>query len=646
MAGALIVLGLWGCSDDAPVAPPGVVAIYDAPELTVLTPYPSDRYTVADDTPTGLRVDIGPGKTTDLIVRPGSEETVAELSARDGFSTTGGLVVTFSGPVDIAGVATSADPELDPGVEPKDATAFADPTTSPLLLVDVDPDSPEFGTARGLIVRWWETPADDYYLEAEYTLVAQPAEPLRPRTRYMFAVTDQLRARDGGAVHRSPLMDSLLTGSDPYANKVATSLAVLQSELGVNVARLSLASTFTTGTVHAELAALAAAARQAEPPALVEPWSVETPLAEDGRIRFRARYASPEYRAEDGRFVVEGGQPTVQVDTDLEVFMAVSNATSSAPRPVVIYAHGLGGDKDGSWGTASRLADLNAAVFAIDSPHHGSRLGEGQSDTTAVFNFFGIDAADSSFVIGRARDNFRQMAADQLELVRLIATLGDLDILPEGAPDGVPDLDVSRILYIGHSFGAVQGPSIFALAPEVEHAVWNVGGAGLMTLLRDSGTFSLLVNALKPQGTTDGAVARFFAVAQAIVDPGDPLNYAHYGTVEALSGVENWKPRDVLLQEVIADNIVPNSTTRALARAARLRQIDAIQPISGVPQVDSPLHDGLGEAVGAISQFDRMEGDKKASHGELIFSPEGRAQYVEFFRSALEDGDATVVAPY
>ena len=85
--------------------------------------------------------------------------------------------------------------------------------------------------------------------------------------------------------------------------------------------------------------------------------------------------------------------------------------------------------------------------------------------------------------------------------MKIIGALDTLDILPPGNPYGIPDLDTSRILYIGHSFGSVQGPLIFGLAPEISHAVWNVGGAGLMMLLRDSGTFGILVNSLKPPGT-------------------------------------------------------------------------------------------------------------------------------------------------
>ena len=80
------------------------------------------------------------------------------------------------------------------------------------------------------------------------------------------------------------------------------------------------------------------------------------------------------------------------------MFLAFSDSAHSGPRPVVIFQHGLAGDKDGSWGTAERLAELNAAVFSIDSPEHGSR-GDG-SELTAVFHFFGIDEKTQVFDIG------------------------------------------------------------------------------------------------------------------------------------------------------------------------------------------------------------------------------------------------------
>ena len=231
---------------------------------------------------------------------------------------------------------------------------------------------------------------------------------------------------------------------------------------------------------------MAKAARAAPPPAQGDPWSL---VKTDGtEVRFRATFAAPEFRKphpagqplafDDGKWQTgKDGAPIAQSTAQLETFLDFSDSTKGGKRPVVIYQHGLGGDKDGAWGTAQRLAALSAngvAVFAIDSPEHGSRAPAGSSGSliSSVYGFFGIDPTTQAFDIERARDNFRQMSSDQLELVRFIETLGKLDQLPldaqgNPAPDGVPDLDLSRILYIGHSFGSVQGATIFALAPEI-----------------------------------------------------------------------------------------------------------------------------------------------------------------------------------
>ncbi len=646
-----------GCGDAEPIKPvdapepPGVEVLYGPAAETNLVPYPSDRYTVADPaTATGRRVALGPGATADPLVL-GYPVTVEELNAMDGFSTTGGVAVSFAAPIDIHGLVT--DPDADPPViDPaRDASEY---TTkgSPLVLVDVDPASPERGRAVGLVPRWWAQEADGYYPTDEFTLVAQPAEPLRPATRYLFAVTAELHGHDGRSVSRSAAMDELLTAppADDYAAEVAAGLDELEASLGIARDEVRLATAFTTASVREGVVAMAEVARAAPTPPLSQPWEVETPTEADGRVRFRAVFDTPEYRRPmpDGKWEMVDGKPVVQKTVGLELFLAFSDGTHSGPRPIVVFAHGLGGDKDGCWGTAERLAPIDAAVIAIDSPEHGSRSADpDQNPITASFSFFGIDEATQSFDIGRARDNFRQMASDQLELVRLIDSLGSLDLLPVGAPDGVPDLDVSRILYIGHSFGSVQGPTIFAIAPEITQAVWNVGGDGLTTLLRDSGTFGVLVNALKPPGTADGALARFFAVTQAIVDPGDPLNFARFGTQEALAGVPGWKPRDVLLQEVIDDNIVPNSTSEALARATGLVLVDPKRPISGLPTAPAPVTGNLASgATGAIAQFDTMDGGMTANHGGLIFSAEARAQYVAFFASGLTAAHATVPPPY
>jgi len=191
----------------------------------------------------------------------------------------------------------------------------------------------------------------------------------------------------------------------------------------------------------------------------------------------------------------------------------------------------------------------------------------------------------------------------------------------------------------------VQGATIFALAPEITQAVWNVGGADLTVLMRDSPLFSLVLNSLRPPGAPYGAVARFFSIVQQLVDSGDPVTYAEYATLHALDGVSNWKPRDVLIQEVVDDGIVPNTSSDALARAAGLANVDPLISVSGLKSASAPLSGNLSTGgTGAMYSFARIEGGVPATHGELIFSPEAQMQYVEFFRSGLANDHASVVA--
>ncbi|MCA9599046.1 MAG: alpha/beta fold hydrolase [Myxococcales bacterium] len=651
---ALLLTTACGSEDAVEKTPPGPpptsVVLYGPAAETELTLFPSNRYTVPDAaSPTGLRVSITAENTTDSMVTayPG---TVAQLDEMDGFSTTGGVIVKFSAPIDPRGIdqLPEADPPiLDPA---RDASEYQKPD-APFLLVNVDEASPEYGQALGIVPRWFEQAQDEFYLFDEFTLVAQPAVPLRPGTRYAFVITDALTASDGTPVGASDAMKAALgKASDAYSQELRAAVSIAEDKVGIDAKHVVAATTFTTASVHTGIEKMAEARRAAPAPQQVDPWTVETAQSPpDPRVRFRASFEAPEYRKAkpDGKWELDAsGAPTIQKTENLEVFLAFSDAEKSGKRPVVIFQHGLGGDKDGCWGTSQRLAavsDSGVAVLAIDSPEHGSRTKGDTGLISSVYGFFGIDPDTQDFDIGRARDNFRQMAGDQLELVRFIQTLVSLDLLPVGAPDGVPDLDTSRIYYIGHSFGSVQGATIFALAPEIQAATWNVGGAGLMTLLRDSQLFSVVVNGLTPPGTPFGAVARFMAASQALVDPGDPLNYARQ---EPLAGVPDWKPRSMLLQEVVNDNIVPNSTSEALGRAAGLELMHRVSSPSGFADVTAPASGNLpGGATGVICQFDTMNGGETAKHGDLIFAPEAQAQYVEFFKSDIA-GSAVVNAPY
>jgi pimeloyl-ACP methyl ester carboxylesterase len=630
------------CTSDGTVLPQPH-ALYGPQTSTALTPYPSNRYTRADaTTKTGLRVAIA-GRTADVIVAalPG---TIGTLEDSDGFSTLGGVYATFTD-------------DLDRTTFTRDPDAYTKPGT-PMALVDVDPASPEMGRAHALIPRYVSSNDDLGAMVPDFTLVAEPATPLRPKTRYAFVLTDTITT-----TYRTPLVPTddtkaLLSGGaeGDYGASVRAAMPIVGAATGIAPEHVALATVFTTESVHDTLLAAAGAARAAAPPKLSDTLVVNEmgTGADDLRVRFAGHFPAPDYRAPkpDGKWYVGAdGKPTLQSTASLEFYLAFSDRTHSGPRPVAIFQHGLGSDKDFTWGTTDRLKALGIAVIGIDAPEHGSRATPpyppGMTDIVkATTDFFGINTDTKTFDVAIARDNFRQMACDQLEELRFVQALGSLDVLPLGAPDGVPDIDPTKVIYLGHSFGSVMAATFLALAPEVRASVWNVGGAGLGMLFEDSALFSIIVKALEPPNTTTGQPARFFSTIQGILDPGDAANYAHYVTTEGLPGVPGWAPRDVLIEEVIDDNIVPNSSAERYARAAGLAQVGpVVNAIPGLASVPSPASANLANGVtGGIFQFAMADG-MPVNHGGLIFTNDAIKQYTTFFGDALTKGRATIVAP-
>jgi hypothetical protein len=638
-----VALAVGGCSADGTVIPQPH-ALYGPAATTTMTPYPSNRYAIADTTTaTGLRVAVDATTTADPMVTTVAG-TVATLDTLDGFSTLGGVATTFTDDLDPTTFTRAPGDYTLPG--------------APMALVDVDPSSPDSGHAVGLVPRYLSSNDDPDATGPEFTLIAEPATPLRPKTLYAFVLTDAIATATGFSLVPTDDTRALLTGSaeGDYGASVRAALPVVEAATGIDPSHVVLATVFTTQTVHDTLLAVATDRRAAPAPTLSDTLVVNEMGAGDGdnRVRFAGHFPAPDFRAAkpDSKWHVGAdGMPALVDTASLEFFLAFSDATYSGPRPVAIFQHGLGSDKDSTWGTAQRLASLNVAVIGIDAPEHGSRATPpyppGKTDLVKASEaFFGIDANDGSFDIAIARDNFRQMACDQLEMLRFIQTLGTLDVLPLGAPDGKPDLDTTKIIYLGQSFGSVMAATFNSLAPEVSAAVWNVGGAGLAMLFEDSGLFSLLARSLEPPGMTKGSLARFYSVIQGIVDPGDAANYAPFVTLRGLPGVPGWKPKDVLLEEVIADTIVPNSSAERYARAAGLAQVQPVAvPIGGLTAIAAPASGNLaGGATGGIFQFVTADG-MPTDHGSLIFANDAIAQYTTFFRGALAGGHGVVIDP-
>lgn len=622
---------------------PGAVVLYAA-DATADT-YPSDHFTRPDpSTRTGLRLAVDAVLAADPFVQA-YPKVLPELDATDGFSTVGGVYVRFSDEVD-----RSALDALAP-------TDFAKPGT-PLALVDVDPHSPANGQAVPVVPTYFSWNDDPNAATPDYTLVVQPYVPLDPATRYVFVLSDALHTAGGAPLQATDATRALVSGDaeGEYGAALRAALPAVQHASGIGPDHVVLATMFTTESVLDDTIAVAKRARAAPLPAGGASPTLEkqATTAGDTRVRFAGTFPAPDYRAPkpDGQWHDSNGVPVVQSTAQLQYFLAFSDGTHSGPRPVVVFAHGLGGDKDATWDVAQYLAPLDVAVIGIDAPEHGSRhdppYPPGQTDmVVSTLSFIGADLDTRTLDPGIARDNFRQMASDQLELFRFVSTLGSLDVLPVGAPDGVPDVDPTKVLYVGNSFGAVLGSTALALAPEARAACLTVGGDDLSLVIRDSPTFHILMNTLEPSGTTRAQMARFIAVVQGVIDPGDPLNYARFVAQQPLDGVPGWHGTDVLLQEVKDDRIIPNDATAGLARALELTQVQPVAvPVASLASAPAPVSgNGPNGTTAGLFQFDQA-GGQPADHETLFGMPEPVRQYVEFFRTALTSTHARIVNAY
>lgn len=272
--------------------------------------------------------------------------------------------------------------------------------------------------------------------------------------------------------------------------------------------------------------------------------------------------------------------PVVQANLTIPLFLTIPNAAAGFPTkpangwPVVIFQHGLRGNRSQSAAIAQAYAAQGFAVAAIDIPLHGitdamSPLYQGPNERTfnldLVNNGTGAPPADGQIdpsgthIINltsllTSRDNLRQA---EIDIVQLSISLPSLDL--DG--DMVGDFDATSIHYAGISLGGIVGGVATGLPGPVQSSYLNVPGGGIANLLRESAALSPSVNAgLAANGLVPGLTLyeNFFRNAQTAIDAGDPLNWI----------ARTFATRPVLLTQVVNDTVVPNTATQRLISAA------------------------------------------------------------------------------
>ncbi len=580
---------------------------------TALTTFPDDWFTVDDPTtPTGVHVHFDPATMPWIQATQGQFASVyTDLSTLDGWGITAGVILRFSGPL-------QADlPSGDTSVQ-SDALAIWDLDAKPPVKVPFETKLTDNGN----------------------TLILWPMRPLAEQHRHGVIATTQLTDAQGACIAPSLELQALLAGqsADAAVVRLAPRYQALLQAAKVSPAQVAAAVVFTSQTTTAASVAIAADVKTRS-----YAWKTAPVCVPDTLYRVcDGVFSVGDYR--NGRVVV-GSTPQSWGDMPVRIWLPLEQTSTV---PTMVFGHGLGSDRTQGQDLAEVAAPVNLATVAIDAVGHGDHPGPKQtSKIFQIFAFFGIDPINQTLDGLQLRDNWRQSTYDKLQLLRLLAANPDVD------GDGKPDLDMSKIMYVGVSLGGIMGPEFLALSPEIQMACLAVPGGRVSSIISDSGEFSPLVPMMQPAGTTDGDVARFFPVLQTLIDPGDSCAYGPHVLANRLPGQGDKGP-NVLFQMVMNDQYVPNVANRALARAMNIPQMaPVLQPVGLVPAAPkAPFADNLAPGqTAALFQYDRVTTSPGAApvpaeHSNEPKCQEALLQDLHFLTTWLQTGKAEILDPY
>jgi hypothetical protein len=601
---ALLVAGCDGGSSSGPEAisftpPPapsgqGFIALY-APPVDV-GPYPSDLYN-----PTGGQVGV-PAKVTSPLA--------AALNTLDGFSTTAPISAPFNAPLD----ATSLVPFNPTSMAPAVASVLVLNVTDPNNVVPLVPGiqyDVKLSTAAG---------ADDAVLEIV------PRVPLRPRNRYAFILTSELRNTFGIAAAAdqafAAVRDAHLVGAasvpghpelDPLFPAI-TPLIDLAEGLGLTGSSLVAAWTMTTESIGNVLEAVdqTAAAQNAlltgagltthdvnaSLPGIADLYVgyLEIPYFGDPQDVLQSFWVTASLAPPTAADPVPIARvPALRIPLLASLPNAMSGKSKPAAGwPVVIYQHGVTDNRLSMIAIADSFASQGFAVVAIDLPLHGitdptNPFYQGPGNPNNPFGnnerHFFLDNVDASglpipdgeidngieiFNVSNplnARDHVRQANSDLIHLTRTIPTL-DFD------GDQNPDLDGNRIHMVTMSLGSIFAGVFLGLNTDVTTATLSSPAGPWTSILTDPQAVVFgapIRTALAAQGLAQGTAIfdNFIRDLQTVLDPADPINYASAASAN--------HPLHVL--EVLGDTSVPNGPTDYLASLWGAVSVTGVSPL-------------------------------------------------------------------
>jgi len=657
------------------------------------TPFPSDRFTVADTSQaTFRRVNL---PKPDCAVRVTDCQDIDVINTLDGFSTQPRITVPFDGDIDVSSVNSSTVFLVDLG----DTLTFAGA-----------------GHKVGINQILWDP--------TTRTLVFESDELLAEHSRYLLVVTDGVRDASG-----KPIVPGHFDAEAAVAfeRDLSEYRRDLRDALRMRLAggsKVVAASLFTTQSSSADLQKIARQIKQSTPAAADfmigatagGPVRALFPTASVAGIQFNrqigtaptfassfvptpalnvvpgavaqiayGKFRSPDYETA-AKYIPATptltGHPVPQASNDLILQLFIPAGPKPAGGwPVAIFGHGFTDSMYGApWTVASVFASQGIATLSINVVGHGGGplgtltvlrnggavpvvvnaggRGIDQDGNGSIESTEGSSAAPPRTAIA-SRDGLRQTVIDIMQLVREIEVGMDVD------GDGVPDLNPQRIYYAGQSFGGIYGTILLGVEPNIKAGVPNVAGGSITEVAR-LGVFRFLVgiglstrvpsliNVADPSGiafneniplrnlapvinTVPGAMDIALALDRQewVQQAGNPVSYASFIRRQPMPG-NAAKP--VIFQFAKGDMTVPNPTTTAILRAGDLadratlfRNDLAFLNNAAVPKNPHTFltNIGIAAAAGYAVGAQQQIAVFFATHGAQTIDPDGAGPFFE-----------------
>jgi hypothetical protein len=568
------------------------------------------------ESPTGVRVEVTEVTTPWLAdASPFVQEVARALNVLSGFGALGGALVRFSAPV---------------GPPPADGTASL--TDPGWIWADLGTEPPT------------RIPFDARVFDDGATVVLWPLAPLRLGTEHAIVVTTEALDGSGSCIAPAPATRSLLFGNadegalNERFERARPAYRDAVARLGLAPEQVSAISVFTT---HDDLGPVRrAAAVMHEAPVAWGDTVTCTPR--ERIIQCDTTTTMLDMRDEQG--LVDDTVTPVEYEVPVMIWLP---AEREGPVPVLLFGHGMQSDRRGGWEVASRLQDDAVAVVSMPAVEHGEHPTVlPDDDPQSLFRFLAIDISTLTIEGMVLRGNFNQTNLERLRLVHLLRTQPDFD------GDGIDDIDPTRVGYIGASLGAVLGPGLLALSPDLDAAVLTIGGGRLLSIVRDQTAIPEQLSVLADAIVGEGQFDRLLPLAQHAVDPADPAVWAPHVLRDRF---DDRVPPSVLMAVGLEDELFSQDSGATLARALGVPHVGPVAaPFAMVDDGgDAPIVGNAADGTRTVGlfQYDRVTrgsppSPRRPGHEDSARSHESGAQIRAFFEAWAAGDPPEIIDPF